>query len=243
MALAEGDEVQLEPVIRHALKLEDESVWSSGGGEGQLQALNSGYPPRRRATNRVAGTRLPRGSLSPKRLGDKVVECLVGFPHPKQGGEMVRFSLKKLFVLAAIAAALMIAGCGSSGDGETSSEGEGKALSATAYAKQAEAICLKAAAERDKKVQELEEEQPAGKNPNIVEELTRTVEPIFQEMVVELEGFEPPAGKQGDGYREWVKLVEVAVDKIDAPDPEGLEASVAAHHAAKRVGLKPCSLL
>src|SRR5690348_2689717 len=102
---------------------------------------------------------------------------------------MVGFEFRKLFVLGAVAVALAIAGCGSSGDAETSNDA-GKALSAVAYGKKAEAICIKAAAERDKKVQQLEEEQPPGKNPNVLEELTRTVQPIFQNMVVELEAYE-----------------------------------------------------
>ncbi|HET8566336.1 MAG TPA: hypothetical protein VFL77_07665 [Solirubrobacterales bacterium] len=155
---------------------------------------------------------------------------------------MMGHGLGRLFVLGIIAAALVIGGCGDS----SSSDNGGKPVSTAVFAKRAEAICRKTGEQQARKVQEIAKEHPptsSARQRQDAELAAQAAKPIFQGMIEELEEIEPPSGKKGDAYREWVEAVEVAVEKIEAPEPGALNATVSAHHKAKRVGLEICSVL
>lgn len=158
---------------------------------------------------------------------------------------MVGHGLGKLCVLGIIAAVFVVSGCGSSGDSSSSDNG-GKPVSAAVFAKRAEAICRKTGEQQARSVQEIAKEHPptsTAQQRQDAELAAQAAKPIFQGMVEELEAIEPPNGKKGDAYREWVEAVEVAVEKIEAPEPGALNATVSAHHKARQAGLEICSVL
>jgi len=156
---------------------------------------------------------------------------------------MVGNGLKKIFVLAIFAAALVIGGCGSSSDDGTADGGT--PLTAAAYGKQAEAICKKTGDLQAEKVKQVAAENSSGSadQAELAELTLKAAKPVFQGMVEELEELEPPAGKKGEEYQEWVDSVNEAVDKMEASPDVAVEATVESHHKARSLGLEICSLL
>lgn len=162
---------------------------------------------------------------------------------------MVGHGFKRLFALGIVAAALVIVGCGSSDDGDTtdvSTSSGGKTLSVTVYKQRAETICRKTGEQQEKAVKQVVKEHPPTSSETQAEAAELTLQaskPIFENMVEELEELGLPTGKKGEEFQEWLEAVKEGVDKIEAPGTEGVDATVAAHHKARGLGLKTCSLL
>jgi hypothetical protein len=161
---------------------------------------------------------------------------------------MVRVSLRSFVVLCVVAVTMVIVGCGSSDDGstaDTETAASGPPLSVAAYGKEAEAICRKTGERQTKATEKIVAENPPNSSDQaeLAALTTEAAKPIFHGMVEELEALALPSGKKGEQFGEWVEAVDEAVAKIDAPPAEAVDATVNAHHKAKRVGLQVCSLL
>jgi hypothetical protein len=146
--------------------------------------------------------------------------------------------------MACLAAAVLVAGCGS-GDGETESTAvTTSSLSKAQFIKQAEAACDKSNKDMLEAMRDYGDEHEGESSPAaIAVGIKKVVPPVLESRVEEIRALGAPSGDEAQ-VEAYLQALEDSIRQIEDEEPESIyelqEALVTSNLPAKTYGFKGC---